>query len=76
MSHEEDKEKHSKRIHKENAAIKRQVKLAKAFDEFDPNMEPHRYAKHHAHENYSPSLGSREPTKQEKSFVQQELWND
>jgi hypothetical protein len=46
MSTEEDKIKHSKRLHKEEAAIKRQAKIAKAYG--IPVKETHTFAKHHA----------------------------
>jgi hypothetical protein len=46
MSTEEDKFKHSKRLHKEEVVIKRQIKIAETY-----GMEvkdPHKFAKHHA----------------------------
>jgi len=46
MSKEEDKLKHSKRIHAEETAIKKQLKIAKAHG-MDVK-EPHKFAKHHA----------------------------
>ena len=46
MSTEEDKIKHSKRLHQEENAIKKQVKIAKAAGV--TNIEPHKFAKHHA----------------------------
>lgn len=46
MSKEEDKIKHSKRIHAKETAIKKQVKIAKTFG--IEVKEPHKYAKHHA----------------------------
>lgn len=46
MSKDEDKVKHSKRLHRAWAAIKRQLKIAKAHGA--PVDEPHRLAKHHA----------------------------
>ena len=46
MSDEETKEKRSRRIHKEEAAIQRQVKIAKTHHA--PTVEAHRYHKHHA----------------------------
>jgi hypothetical protein len=51
MSTEEDKFKKSKRIQKEENAVKKQVKIAKAhgLSEKDKAIkEPHRLAKHHA----------------------------
>ena len=46
MSKDEDKVKHSKRLHKAWTAIKRQLKIAKSHG--TPIDEPHRLAKHHA----------------------------
>jgi hypothetical protein len=51
MSKEEDKFKHSKRLLKDDNAIKKQVKIAKdhRVNEYNPkDLEPHRYHKHHA----------------------------
>lgn len=52
MSKEEDKFKHSKRLLKDENAIKKQVKIAKEHrvSEYNPGepVQPHRYAKHHA----------------------------
>lgn len=46
MSHEEDKIKNSSRRLKDENAIKKQVKIAKAMGM--PVNEPHKLAKHHA----------------------------
>jgi hypothetical protein len=46
MSKEEDKLKHSKRIHAKETAVKKQTKIAKAHG-MDVK-EPHKFAKHHA----------------------------
>ncbi len=51
MSKEEDKFKHSKRLLKDENAIKKQVKIAKEHrvSEYNPKeLEPHRYHKRHA----------------------------
>lgn len=50
MSKEDDKFKHSKRIHQEESAINKQVKIAKSHSSFnEKNIEQkHRLAKHHA----------------------------
>jgi len=53
MSKEEDKFKHSKRLLKDENAIKKQMKIAKEYShansEFNPKLDqPHRFAKHHA----------------------------
>jgi hypothetical protein len=44
MSSEDQKEKHSKRIHQKNSYIKKQVKIAKA--NHIPVEQPHMFAKH------------------------------
>ena len=46
MSTEEDKIKHSKRLQKDENAIKKQMKIAKSHG-MDVK-EPHKFAKHHA----------------------------
>lgn len=46
MSKDEDKAKHSTRLHRAWTAIKRQLRIAKAHGK--PVEEPHRLAKHHA----------------------------
>jgi hypothetical protein len=52
MSTEQDKFKHSKRLLKDENAIKKQVKIAKAHrvSEYNPGepTQPHRFNKHHA----------------------------
>lgn len=71
MSHEEDKFKHSKRIHAEETVIAKQAKIAKQHRLGDYIMpsedEPHRYAKHHAadHTNHPSSHKKHQPTIQE-----------
>ena len=86
MSDETTKEKRSKRIHKEESAIKRQVKIAKTHhvDEFDQTVvtESHRFHKHHAMNCgnprcimcASPRKVWKEKTKQELSFEQTDKW--
>lgn len=82
MSHEFDKEKHSKRLHQEEAAIARQVKIAKSHG-MDVK-EPHKLAKHHALDCGQPGCmlcGNprkvfKEKTVQEKRFEQTEKWNE
>lgn len=78
MSHQDDKDKHSKRLHKDYAAVQRQMNLLKAFDGVEYDTEPHRFAKHHAHENHVEPIDHphRDLTKQEKSFIQTQLWED
>jgi hypothetical protein len=46
MSNEQDKFKHSKRLLKDQNAIKKQTKIAKENN--IPLNKPHRFAKHHA----------------------------
>jgi hypothetical protein len=46
MSTEEDKFKHSKRLLKDENAVKKQSKIAKAYGV--PVSEPHKFAKRHA----------------------------
>lgn len=53
MSTEQDKIKHSRRLHKEDSAIKKQVKIAKQHHisgttDSPQEKQPHRMAKHHA----------------------------
>jgi hypothetical protein len=46
MSTEEDKFKHSKRLQKDENAVKKQTKIAKQYGSIVE--EPHKFAKHHA----------------------------
>lgn len=48
MSNEQDKARHSKRLHKLWATVKRQLKIAKSIGNTKYIDEPHRLAKHHA----------------------------
>lgn len=50
MSHQEDKDKHSKRIHSKETAVEKQVKIAKAYGMTGTKemKQPHRLVKHHA----------------------------
>lgn len=82
MSRDEDKFKHSKRLHQEQTAIDKQVKIAKVHG---INVkEPHKLAKHHALDCgipdcpvcSSPRKTNGEATKQEQSFKQTEKWDD
>ncbi len=82
MSSENDKVKHSKRLHKEEAAIKRQVRIAK---EYGVNVkEPHKFAKHHAMNCGNPKCvmcGNprkvfKEKTIQEQKFEQTEKYDE
>ena len=79
MSHEEDKFNHSRRLHKEQAAIDRQVRIAKEFGM--PVKEPHKLHKHHAlncgnpkcYMCMNPRKADGEETIQERRFFQKEL---
>ena len=79
MSTEEDKLKHSKRIHTKETAIKKQTKIAKA-NGIDVK-EPHKFAKHHAMDCGHPGCimcGNprkvwKEETIQEKRFKQEKV---
>ena len=76
--HEEDKQKHSKRLHQEEVQIKRQVKIAKGLGM--PVKEPHRLHKVHAVDCGNPNcvmcMNPRkafgEKTMQERKFEQRE----
>ena len=82
MSHEDDKIKHSKRLHKEESAIAKQVKIAKTHGV--EVKEPHKLAKHHVLDCgvpncpmcSSPRKVTGEKTIQEQSFEQTEKWNE
>lgn len=84
MSNPEDKEKRSKRLHKEESAIKKQQKIAlqHGLDRKEVEREPHRFAKHHVMDCGDPDCvmcGNprkffKEKTKQEKSFEQTDKW--
>jgi hypothetical protein len=79
MSTEEDKVKHSRRLLQKQNYIKRQVKIAKAYN--IPVDEPHTLAKHSALTCGNPDCVMcanprkvfKEPTIQEKSFYQSKL---
>jgi hypothetical protein len=82
MSDEISKEIHSRRLHKEESAIIRQVKIAKANGV--EVKEPHKFAKHHALDCgvpgcvmcASPRKTFNEKTIQEKRFYQTEGWDE
>jgi len=79
MSTEYDKFKHSKRIHADETAIKKQMKIAKSHG--IEVKEPHKLAKHHATNCGQPNCvmcGNprkvfKEETIQEKRFKQVEV---
>jgi hypothetical protein len=76
MSHEDDKFKHSKRLLKDENAVNKQSKIAKAFGV--QVKEPHKFAKKHAMNCGNPNCvmcGNprkvfKEPTQQEKRLFQ------
>jgi len=71
MSKEQDKIKHSKRLLKDENAIKKQTKIAKDFG--IPVTEPHKFAKHHAMNCGSPKcVMCSNPRKVFKELTQQE----
>lgn len=84
MSNPEQKEIRSKRLHKEESAIKKQQKIAvqHGLSRLDVEREPHRFAKHHAMDCGNPECGLcsnprklvGDKTKQEKSFDQTKEW--
>lgn len=84
MSDTRNKEKHSKRIHGDEVAVKRQVRIAKqhGLKETDRDVkQPHRMAKRHAMDCGNPECflcgnprkTMKELTMQEKSFYQDKL---
>lgn len=79
MSSEEQKFSHSKRLQKDENAIKKQTKIAKTYGV--PIEEPHKFAKHHAmncgnpncHMCGNPRKVFNELTQQEKRLFQEKL---
>ena len=77
MSTEEDKFRHSKRLHQDEKAIAKQLKIAKASGHTKYVDEPHRMVKHHAMDCGNPQCylcgnprNHGEVTAQEKRMVQ------
>jgi hypothetical protein len=71
MSSSNDKLKHSKRLLKDDNAVKKQTKIAKAFGV--PVEEPHKFAKHHAMNCGNPNcVMCGNPRKTFKELTQQE----
>jgi len=71
MSKEQDKIKHSKRLLKDENAVKKQTKIAKDFG--IPVTEPHKFAKHHAMNCGNPKcVMCSNPRKTFKELTQQE----
>lgn len=85
MSNPEQKELRSKRLHKEESAIKKQQKIAiqHGATRLEVEREPHRFAKHHSMDCGNPEcvmcgnprhIHKHGETKQEKSFDQTSRW--
>jgi hypothetical protein len=77
MSTEQDKFNHSKRLQKDENAIKKQVKIAKEHrvSEYNPSEvnQPHRYNKHHVMNCGNPNcVMCGNPRKTFKELTQQE----
>ena len=71
MSKEQDKIKHSKRLQKDENAVKKQTKIAKEFG--IPVEEPHKFVKHHAMNCGNPKcVMCSNPRKTFKELTQQE----
>ena len=71
MSKEQDKIKHSKRLLKDENAVKKQTKIAKDFG--ISVTEPHKFAKHHAMNCGNPKcVMCANPRKTFKELTQQE----
>lgn len=86
MSNPEQKELRSKRLHKEESAIRKQQKIAiqHGLSRLEVEREPHRFAKHHALDCGNPECflcgnprhtHKHGETVQEKSFMQTEGWD-
>jgi hypothetical protein len=81
MSKDEDKIKHSKRLHDDETHIKKQVKIAKShgLTNKDPILaEPHRLAKHHAMDCGNPECylcGNPRKTHKDKLTIQEKRNN-
>jgi hypothetical protein len=89
MSHEDDKFKHSKRLHKDDVAIDRQVRIAKDYKMHQNGKwkyleQPHRNHKKHilncgdpkCYMCANPRRVFKEKTMQEKKFEQREKIHD
>jgi hypothetical protein len=71
MSNDTDKFNHSKRLLKDENAVKKQIKIAKTFGV--PVDEPHKFAKHHAMNCGNPKcVMCSNPRKTFKELTQQE----
>jgi hypothetical protein len=83
MSDQEQKDKRSKRLQKEENAIKKQMNIAKSYGVPVNEYEGHRYAKKHVLNCGDPDCVMcanprktfKEKTKQEASFDQTKTWD-
>lgn len=73
----DDRTKKAKRLHRTSNAIKKQLRIAKAFGMNHILKQPHRLAKHHALDCGNPEClvchsekVFRKPTLQEKKFIE------
>ena len=84
LDHEENKKRHSKRIQQKENYVEKQSKIAKSHGMEVKNNQKHRLAKHSAttcgDSNCvmcgNPRKFFKEPTIQEKSFVQTQNWQE
>lgn len=83
MSTEQDKFNHSKRLHQDETAVKKQVKIAKQRGSFTDSdriiKEPHRLAKHHAMDCGTPGCllcGNPRKTLKELTAQEKRLFQD
>jgi hypothetical protein len=77
MSKDEDKIKHSRRLAKDNSAMKKQTKIAKSHGV--PIDTPHKFAKHHAMDCGQPGCllcGNRRKTFKELTTQEQRMFQD
>jgi hypothetical protein len=77
MSTEDDKFKHSKRLLKDDNAIKKQLTIAKTFGV--PVTEPHKFAKHHAMNCGNPNCvmcGNPRKVFKERTLQEKRLFQD
>jgi hypothetical protein len=76
MSTEQDKIRHSRRLHGDERAVNRQVKIAKSHGV--TVTEPHKYAKHHAMNCGNPGCSLCENPRRhgEKTIQEQRLEQD
>ena len=84
MSTQEEKVKHSERIHQKETKLNKKVRMAKAINHEQAKKNPHRYHKTSLFNCGNPNCVMcanprkvfEEKTMQEKSFEQTEGWDD